>query len=320
MSTGDGEKYCLRWNDFTTNLSSAFNELRGDEDFFDITLITEESEIRCHKLILGACSPHFRNIIRRLSSVQNPAIYLRGVRHEDIKNILEFMYLGMVNVAQEDLDSFLSVAQDLCIKGLTQDGQQTSNSSSSVPPPSSSPGMKSTPPPAKRAKLKSNGDNVKSSVPIPKKEPKMDPDCIQIVDESPADDQGDTMEGYEDYYEAGPSDPGAEDGKGYYDADEDDTALEDLSNDGMEQEDGGLLIPIDGEGVLCTICKKVLRDKYTAKRHFLSMHQQNQPKARCVICNKDYKNINSRDAHMLIVHGVKASTMKNAISISHKDS
>jgi len=39
----------------------------------------------------------------------------------------------------------------------------------------------------------------------------MDPDCIQIVDESPADDQGDTMEGYEDYYEAGPSDPGAED-------------------------------------------------------------------------------------------------------------
>ena len=80
----------------------------------------------------------------------------------------------MVNVAQEDLDSFLSVAQDLCIKGLTQDGQQTSNSSSSVPPPSSSPGMKSTPPPAKRAKLKSNGDNVKSSVPIPKKEPKMD--------------------------------------------------------------------------------------------------------------------------------------------------
>ena len=130
------------------------------------------------------------------------------------------MYLGMVNVAQEDLDSFLSVAQDLCIKGLTQDGQQPSNSSSSVPPPSTSPGLKSTPPPAKRAKLKSNGDNVKSSaVPsIPKKEPKMDvkidPDCIQI-DESPADDdQGDTMDGYEDYYEAGPSDPGAEDGKG----------------------------------------------------------------------------------------------------------
>jgi len=287
MSTGDGEKYCLRWNDFTTNLSSAFNELRGDEDFFDITLITEESEIRCHKLILGACSPHFRNIIRRLSSVQNPAIYLRGVRHEDIKNILEFMYLGMVNVAQEDLDSFLSVAQDLCIKGLTQDGQQTSNSSSSVPPPSSSPGMKSTPPPAKRAKLKSNGDNVKSSVPIPKKEPKMDPDCIQIVDESPADDQGDTMEGYEDYYEAGPSDPGAEDGKA--------TGLVQTPN-----------------GVICLKCGKVLSCLSSANRHYNLTHQINQP-ANCFICSKRFKNKLSRDDHYRKMHNLTPSAVNNPI-------
>lgn len=223
MATGDGEKYCLRWNDFTSNLSSAFNELRDDEDFFDITLITEESEIRCHKLILGACSPHFRNIIRRLSAVQNPAIYLRGVRHEDIKNILEFMYLGMVNVAQEDLDSFLSVAQDLCIKGLTQDGgnqQSQSQTSSTHQTPSASASnspmkhhIANTPPPAKRAKLKSNGDNFKSSQAVPKKEPiKAEPDIVQIDETS--GDQGD-MEGYEDYYggEAGPSDPG-DDGKG----------------------------------------------------------------------------------------------------------
>jgi len=227
MATGDGEKYCLRWNDFTSNLSSAFNELRDDEDFFDITLITEESEIRCHKLILGACSPHFRNIIRRLSAVQNPAIYLRGVRHEDIKNILEFMYLGMVNVAQEDLDSFLSVAQDLCIKGLTQDGggnqQSQSQTSSTHQTPSASASnspmkhhIANTPPPAKRAKLKSNGDNFKSSQAVPKKEPiKAEPDIVQIDETS--GDQGD-MEGYEDYYggEAGPSDPG-DDGKGRHD-------------------------------------------------------------------------------------------------------
>jgi len=300
MSTGDGEKYCLRWNDFTTNLSSAFNELRGDEDFFDITLITEESEIRCHKLILGACSPHFRNIIRRLSSVQNPAIYLRGVRHEDIKNILEFMYLGMVNVAQEDLDSFLSVAQDLCIKGLTQDGQQTSNSSSSVPPPSSSPGMKSTPPPAKRAKLKSNGDNVKSSVPIPKKEPKMDPDCIQIVDESPADDQGDTMEGYEDYYEAGPSDPGAEDGKDYM-LDED------------PQAELGLCDLEDGSS-LCLKCHKKFSNPAQARVHYREIHctDRSQKNWTCPICQKSFAIRRYMANHMRITHGLSQKMYKNA--------
>ena len=82
----DSDKYCLRWNEYPSNLSNAFNELRNDEDFFDITLITEESEIRCHKLILGACSPHFLQMIKRLNSQLNPAIYLHGVRHEDIKN------------------------------------------------------------------------------------------------------------------------------------------------------------------------------------------------------------------------------------------
>jgi len=301
MSTGDGEKYCLRWNDFTTNLSSAFNELRGDEDFFDITLITEESEIRCHKLILGACSPHFRNIIRRLSSVQNPAIYLRGVRHEDIKNILEFMYLGMVNVAQEDLDSFLSVAQDLCIKGLTQDGQQPSNSSSSVPPPSTSPGLKSTPPPAKRAKLKSNGDNVKSSVPsIPKKEPKMDvkmdPDCIQI-DESPADDdQGDTMDGYEDYYEAGPSDPGAEDGKGL---------VGDLVEDILEA------LPDQGK-IKCLKCEKLYSTMTNARRHVKDAHIPHG-KSQCQLCPRSFRNERYRTDHYRSFHGLKSDCISASL-------
>ena len=212
MTTGDSEKYCLHWNDFTSNLSSAFNELRDDEDFFDITLITEESEIRCHKLILGACSPHFRNIIRRLSSVQNPAIYLRGVRHEDIKNIIEFMYLGTVNVAQEDLDSFISVAQDLCVKGLTQDGhqihqKQQTSTSSGYSTAASTP-ISYAPPPAKRAKIKSNDDSIiKSSE--PKKELEM---AHEIIEEVTPADQGDPLEDYEDFYEAGPLDSG-EDGK-----------------------------------------------------------------------------------------------------------
>ena len=54
------------------------------------------SKIRCHKLILGDCSPHFLQMIKRLNSQLNPAIYLRDVRHGDIKNILEFMCPQMI--------------------------------------------------------------------------------------------------------------------------------------------------------------------------------------------------------------------------------
>ena len=123
------------------------------------------------------------------------------------------MYLGQVSVAQEDLDSFLSVAQDLMIKGLTQnqDGGQGQNQSqstsfsSSTPKPSTS---ASSQPPAKRLKMSKNGgEAVKTSVPK-KAEIKADPDPVEVIEP-----EQDTMESYEDYYEAGPSESG-EEGKG----------------------------------------------------------------------------------------------------------
>ena len=45
---------------------------------------------------------------------------VKGIRFEDLQSILSFMYMGEVNVAQENLNSFLMVAEELQIKGLTQ--------------------------------------------------------------------------------------------------------------------------------------------------------------------------------------------------------
>ena len=45
---------------------------------------------------------------------------LRGVKYVDLISILDCMYLWEVNVAQEELNSFLAVAEDLKVKGLTQ--------------------------------------------------------------------------------------------------------------------------------------------------------------------------------------------------------
>ena len=56
------ENFCLRWNDFESNLSSAFRELRDDADFFDVTLATDEDEVKAHKVVLSACSPHLKQV------------------------------------------------------------------------------------------------------------------------------------------------------------------------------------------------------------------------------------------------------------------
>jgi len=81
--------------------------------------MTLNTTLAVHKVILSACSPFFRNVLRR-NPHQHPLLYLKGVNYTDLQSVLNFMYHGEVNVAQEELNSFLSVAEDLRVKGLTQ--------------------------------------------------------------------------------------------------------------------------------------------------------------------------------------------------------
>jgi len=131
------EKFCLRWNDFESNISVAFQELREDKDFFDVTLACEENQIQAHKVILSACSPFFRTVLKK-NKHEHPLLYLKGVKYSDIVAVLNFMYHGEVNVAQEELNSFLAVAEDLKVKGLTQnnaDKSRVHQSANQVPMP-----------------------------------------------------------------------------------------------------------------------------------------------------------------------------------------
>ena len=127
------EKFCLRWNDFESNISSAFSELREDKDFFDVTLVCDEDQIQAHKVILSACSPFFRSVLKR-NRHEHPLLYMKGTKYVDIVSVLNFMYHGEVNVAQEELNSFLAVAEDLKVKGLTQNDSKKSSKSSNLPP------------------------------------------------------------------------------------------------------------------------------------------------------------------------------------------
>jgi len=151
---GSSEKFCLRWNDFESNISGAFRELREDKDFFDVTLACDDEQLQAHKVILSACSPFFRTVLRR-NRHEHPLLYLKGVKYADLVSVLNFMYHGEVNVAQEELNSFLAVAEDLKVKGLTQ-GNNSSDSKSShtAPPPRPDPPKARlpdpTPPPVKR--------------------------------------------------------------------------------------------------------------------------------------------------------------------------
>ena len=43
---------------------------------------------------------------------------MRGIKSEDLNAIIDFLYCGEANVFQENLDSFLAIAEELKLKGL----------------------------------------------------------------------------------------------------------------------------------------------------------------------------------------------------------
>ena len=112
------EKFCLKWNDFQTNVTSTFSRLRREEDFFDVTLVSNDQQhISAHKLVLSASSQLFKNILKKTSH-SNPLIYLNGFTSKELNFVMDYIYQGEVQIFQDDLDDFLNVAQKLKIEGL----------------------------------------------------------------------------------------------------------------------------------------------------------------------------------------------------------
>ena len=123
MSHRTDEKLCLQWNDFRENISSAFGELRQDRDFTDVTLACEDGQqVEVHKMVLIASSPFFLALLKR-NRHTHPLVYMKGVKFEDLVAMVDFFYHGEANVFQENLESFLALAEELQLKGLM--GNQT---------------------------------------------------------------------------------------------------------------------------------------------------------------------------------------------------
>ena len=123
--TNTDEKLCLQWNDFKENVSSAFGELRQDKEFTDVTLVCEDGQqVEAHKVVLVASSPFFLNILKR-NKHPHPLVYMRGVTPENLMPMVDFFYYGEANIYQENLDSFLVLAEELQLKGLKENQTET---------------------------------------------------------------------------------------------------------------------------------------------------------------------------------------------------
>ncbi|XP_048478696.1 broad-complex core protein isoform X4 [Plutella xylostella] len=115
----DTQHFCLRWNNYQSSITSAFENLRDDEDFVDVTLACDGKSLKAHRVVLSACSPYFRELLKS-TPCKHPVIVLQDVAFTDLHALVEFIYHGEVNVHQRSLSSFLKTAEVLRVSGLTQ--------------------------------------------------------------------------------------------------------------------------------------------------------------------------------------------------------
>ncbi|XP_076277144.1 uncharacterized protein LOC143207487 isoform X1 [Lasioglossum baleicum] len=119
----------LTWNNHLANLSGLFEGLYKSGSLTDTTLACQGGMLRAHRLVLAACSPYFERVFKEHYGEQ-PILILKGVAVEEMECLLDFMYRGSIDVAEEHLPSLIKTATDLEVRGLSGDDRNQENSRS----------------------------------------------------------------------------------------------------------------------------------------------------------------------------------------------
>ena len=119
------DNFCLKWKDFQAYASNTFRKLRTSDDFYDVTLVSDDQQqVSAHKVVLSSSSEYFKNILTA-NKHSHPMLCLTGVNAVDLKNILDFIYNGELQIYQDHLDQFLETAHRFQLEGLSQEKEET---------------------------------------------------------------------------------------------------------------------------------------------------------------------------------------------------
>merc|ERR1712126_769615 len=112
----------ISWDSYSNHMKMSLHKMMMTEQFTDVTLVSaEQTKIKAHRNILGACSEAFKNIFHDLDVHTSTVIYLKGIKDQELRYILEYMYKGEVKINLERLGNFLNIAKELEISELHND-------------------------------------------------------------------------------------------------------------------------------------------------------------------------------------------------------
>ena len=103
-------------------INIAFQKLREEEEFVDITLVSEDGrEFKVHQVVLATACDKFKERMNRVSQhCQRPTILLKDTSTRTLQSFLDFIYLQEAHVDIEDSESFRRTAEWFGLKNELQ--------------------------------------------------------------------------------------------------------------------------------------------------------------------------------------------------------
>ncbi|XP_042234264.1 protein bric-a-brac 2-like [Homarus americanus] len=120
----DGGLLSLRWNDHGHTFFNMLSGVRKREAYCDVTLACDGRFYPVHKLVLSTCSDFFDQMFEK-TACKHPVVVVANVAHNDLEALLNYMYLGEVNVLQTELSALMKAAEALKIKGLAESSKRS---------------------------------------------------------------------------------------------------------------------------------------------------------------------------------------------------
>ena len=110
--------YNIKWTHFEEHLKDISLRLYDTKWLSDVTLISDDlTEFPAHKFILCAGSNKLDQLFSKIEA-SRPTLYLKGIHDQQLKAILQYLYMGKAVVTEENLQEFLINAKELEIKDL----------------------------------------------------------------------------------------------------------------------------------------------------------------------------------------------------------
>ena len=119
-----GEKFLITLDDSQKNISRKYSALRNENEFLDVTLVSEDGvHIFAHKLVLAASSKFFKTSFQtslKTSDHPKPIFFFSGINSYILSSIIDFIYYGEVEILKENVKSFFDIADKFKVDSIAK--------------------------------------------------------------------------------------------------------------------------------------------------------------------------------------------------------